>query len=50
MPKKMSKSQEHLMQAAAHNKAFAKKVGIAPKVAAEYIAKHGGTKPKSKAK
>jgi hypothetical protein len=35
MPSK-SKSQERLMAAAAHNKAFAKKVGVPQKVAKEY--------------
>ena len=40
MPAK-SKAQQHLMQAAAHNHAFARKVGISQKVAAEF----GGTKP-----
>jgi hypothetical protein len=35
MPSK-SKAQERLMAAAAHNKAFAKKVGVPQKVAKEY--------------
>ena len=35
MPSK-SKAQERLMTAAAHNKAFAKKVGVPQKVAKEY--------------
>jgi len=35
MPSK-SKAQKKLMQAAAHNKEFAKKVGVPQKVAKEY--------------
>jgi hypothetical protein len=46
MPAK-SKSQERLMQAVAHNPAFAKKVGIAQKVGKEFIGKaEGGGIPK----
>lgn len=41
MPAK-SKAQERLMQAAAHNKAFAKKVGVPQKVAKEFIGKSNG--------
>lgn len=36
MPAK-SKAQLHLMQAAAHNPAFAKKAGVPQKVAKEYV-------------
>ena len=36
MPSK-SKAQKHLMQAAAHNPAFAKKVGVPQKVAKEFV-------------
>jgi hypothetical protein len=41
MPPK-SKAQEKLMQAAAHNKAFAKKVGVSQKVAKEFLGKKNG--------
>jgi hypothetical protein len=37
MPSK-SKAQKKLMQAAAHNKEFAKKVGVPQKVAKEFVA------------
>ena len=37
MPSKSAK-QAKLMRAAAHNKAFAKKVGAPPKVAKEFVA------------
>jgi hypothetical protein len=37
MPSK-SKKQERLMQAVAHNKEFAEKVGVPQKVAKEYVA------------
>lgn len=37
MPSKTPK-QAKLMQAAAHNPAFAKKVGVPPKVAKEFVA------------
>lgn len=37
MPAK-SKAQERLMQAVAHNKKFAKKVGIPQKVGREFVA------------
>jgi hypothetical protein len=41
MPAK-SKSQERLMQAVAHNPAFAKKVGIKQKVGKEFVGMAGG--------
>lgn len=41
MPAK-SQKQKNLMDAAAHNKSFAKKVGIPQKVAKEYSAKSKG--------
>lgn len=37
MPSKSAK-QKHLMQAAAHNSEFAKKVGVPVKVAKEFVA------------
>lgn len=46
MPSK-SQSQERLMAAAAHNPAFAKKVGVPPKVAKEFNKADKGTKLKS---
>ena len=48
MPSK-SKAQKRTMQAAAHNPAFARKVGIPVKVAKEFAAADAGkAKPKAK--
>lgn len=50
MPTK-SKAQKNFMLAAANNPKFAKKAGIAPKVAQEFVAedkKAGRMKPKTK--
>jgi hypothetical protein len=47
MPAK-SKKQFRFMQAAAHNPAFAEKVGIKPKVAEEYTKENIGKKRYSK--
>jgi len=49
MPAK-SKSQMRLMEAAAHNTDFAKKVGIKPQVASEYTKENVGNKRYSKLK
>jgi hypothetical protein len=49
MPSK-SKAQANLMRAAAHNPAFAKKVGVPAKVAKEFTKAHKGHKFRSKLK
>jgi hypothetical protein len=49
MPSK-SKAQANLMRAAAHNPAFAKKVGIPAKVAKEFTKADKGRKFKGKSK
>lgn len=46
MPSKSAK-QKRTMQAAAHNPAFAKKVGIPMKVAKEFVAADKRAKPKT---
>ena len=45
----ISKKQERFMQAVAHNKAFAKKVGVPQSVGREFTKKEGGTVKESKA-
>ena len=49
MPSK-SKAQANLMRAAAHNPAFAKKVGVPMKVAKEFTKADKGRKFRSKSK
>ena len=49
MPSK-SKAQKHLMQAAAHNPAFAKKVGVPQKVAKEFVKRTRRRPPQGKGK
>ena len=45
----VSAKQERFMQAVAHNKAFAKKVGVPQSVGREFTKKEGGTVKESKA-
>lgn len=45
----VSKKQERFMQAVAHNKAFAKKVGVPQSVGREFTKKEGGAVKESKA-